>query len=72
MPKVNRCTAKELIKLIDHYGFVLERQKGSHVIYKKDDSLIVVPMHHGNIKIGLLVQIIKQLGLSTAQFNKEI
>jgi predicted RNA binding protein YcfA (HicA-like mRNA interferase family) len=35
MPIYPKLTAKEAEKLLFEYGFVLDRQKGSHRIYKK-------------------------------------
>ncbi|BAY79555.1 YcfA family protein (plasmid) [Nostoc linckia NIES-25] len=40
--------AKDFIKIIEKLGFYLDRQKGSHAIYKNiHGSRVVVPIHSG-------------------------
>ena len=55
LPKLN---SKEAEKLLFENGFILDRQKGSHRIYKKDDKRMVIPYHSGKI---LHPKIIKEL-----------
>jgi predicted RNA binding protein YcfA (HicA-like mRNA interferase family) len=51
-------------------GWEFKRSKGSHHIYKHPDSpdLIVVPVHRGDIKTGLLHSVINKMGLSREEF----
>ncbi|ARJ57150.1 type II toxin-antitoxin system HicA family toxin [Campylobacter cuniculorum] len=58
MPELPRITAKEAEKLLLQNGFLLERQKGSHRIYKKYSHRMVIPHHSGEI---LHPKIIKEL-----------
>ena len=55
LPKLN---SKEAEKLLFENGFILDRQKGSHRIYKKDSKRMVIPHHSGKI---LHPKIIKEL-----------
>lgn len=55
LPKLN---SKEAEKLLFENGFILDRQKGSHRIYKKDNKRMVIPYHSGKI---LHPKIIKEL-----------
>ena len=55
LPKLN---SKEAEKLLFENGFILDRQKGSHRIYKKDNKRMVIPHHGGKI---LHPKIIKEL-----------
>ena len=55
LPKLN---SKEAEKLLFENGFILDRQKGSHRIYKKDNKRMVIPHHSGKI---LHPKIIKEL-----------
>lgn len=55
LPKLN---SKEAEKLLFDNGFILDRQKGSHRIYKKDNKRMVIPHHSGKI---LHPKIIKEL-----------
>ncbi len=63
--------AKYIIEILTEYGFILDRQKGSHVIYKKDSKIVVVPYHGSNkeIKVGTVLSIIKQSGLDKDLFE---
>lgn len=58
MPEFPRMTAKEAERLLLQNGFLIDRQKGSHIIYKKDFYRMVIPHHSGEI---LHPKIIKQL-----------
>jgi predicted RNA binding protein YcfA (HicA-like mRNA interferase family) len=53
-------------------GFKPVRQRGSHVILKRDDGRVtVVPIHRGEeIGRGLLSKIIKDVGLTKEEFLK--
>ncbi|HEF8491341.1 TPA: type II toxin-antitoxin system HicA family toxin [Campylobacter jejuni] len=58
MPELPRMTAKEAERLLLQNGFLADRQKGSHRIYKKYSHRMVIPHHSGEI---LHPKIIKQL-----------
>lgn len=61
-------TAKEVIKVLERIGYVFHRQKGSHKVYFKDTSIVIIPFHSGQLKPGTLRQIIKSAGLSQKEF----
>ena len=50
---------KKVIKALELDGWVLVSQKGSHMKYKKDDKVCIVPNHKGDIPKGTLSQIVK-------------
>ena len=55
---------RELIKLLESEGYVFVRQSGSHAIYKKQGTkIIVVPIHSKDIPKGTLNGILKDAGL---------
>ncbi len=58
MPEYPRLTAKDAEKLLFQNGFILKRQKGSHKIYIKNGSRMVLPHHSGKM---LHPKIVKQL-----------
>jgi len=58
MPIYPKLTAKEAENLLFEYGFVLDRQKGSHRIYKKENQRMVIPHHVGEV---LHPKIVKEL-----------
>jgi predicted RNA binding protein YcfA (HicA-like mRNA interferase family) len=62
--------SKKVVRILEKIGFAKIRQKGSHLIMRHSDGrMIVVPVHVGeDIGPGLLMQIIKESGLSKEEF----
>jgi predicted RNA binding protein YcfA (HicA-like mRNA interferase family) len=62
--------AKDFIKVIEGLGFYLDRQKGSHAIYKNvQGSRVVVPIHAGkDLKQGTLMGMIQDIGIDKETF----
>ena len=58
MPKLPRITALEAEKILLNAGFTLMRSKGSHRIYFKGNTRVVIPFHGSRI---LHPKIIKQV-----------
>jgi predicted RNA binding protein YcfA (HicA-like mRNA interferase family) len=67
MARLPVLSGKELIKILEKYGFEQKRQRGSHVILRKNDKVTVVPLHK-NIDRGTLIEIIRQCGLKREEF----
>ena len=67
MPKLPRISGKECIKALERIGFYQARQRGSHVVMRKDASGCVVPVHK-ELKPGTLSGILKQAGVSVNEF----
>jgi len=65
--------ARKLIKILKENGFVLSRQKGSHMIWKNPKTNVIVPVPlHGKSKpipIGTLMVIIKQSKIPKEKFK---
>jgi predicted RNA binding protein YcfA (HicA-like mRNA interferase family) len=63
---------KKLIKILEARGFVIVRQKGSHVILKnlQTGKMVSVPLHGKNkpIYIGTFLVILKQAGIDPKEF----
>jgi predicted RNA binding protein YcfA (HicA-like mRNA interferase family) len=70
MPKMPAVKPREMIKFILALGFVLERQKGSHMIFTNINMTVVVPFHNKELKQKTLKHIIQQSGLSVEIFVK--
>lgn len=64
--------AKDVIKILVKIGFVVKRQRGSHVFLKHPDGrAIVIPIHPGEeMGRGLLSKIIKEAKLTRKEFLK--
>lgn len=62
--------AKEFIKVIEKLGFYLDRQKGSHAIYKDiHGQRVVIPLHSGkDLKPGTLMGMIQDIGIDKKTF----
>ena len=57
-------TGKELIRLLQQQGWVLDRIQGSHHILVREDKTLSVPVHgNSDLKKGTLNAIMKQGGL---------
>ncbi|MBN8590423.1 MAG: type II toxin-antitoxin system HicA family toxin [Anaerolineae bacterium] len=67
LPVVN---GKDCIRALQRAGFVIKRQKGSHVILKRTDPVarVVVPDHRDALKPGTLRQIIRDAGMTVEEF----
>ena len=75
MPKLPRVTAAKTIKALERLGFIKVRQKGSHIIMKKqlndsENTVIgcVVPFHKKTLAVGTLKNILSQAGVSVEEF----
>ncbi|MBI5036767.1 type II toxin-antitoxin system HicA family toxin [Candidatus Micrarchaeota archaeon] len=65
MTKLPVLSGPEPIRLALKRGFIIERQKGSHVILSKCDTLVVIPVHGQKpLKKGLTLKILKSIGVS--------
>ncbi len=65
-------TARVLIAALLRAGFIIVRQKGSHVFLKNlvTKRVTSVPLHAGDLPKGLVGAIIKQAGFTLKQFLK--
>ena len=73
MSKLPQISANEFIKILEKAGFIVTRQRGSHVFLKHNDGrTTVVPNHPGeNIDRGLLNKILKKdIQISREEFEK--
>ena len=61
----------KLRNALERIGFVFQRQKGSHMILRRDDpySRVVVP-DHKQLRVGTLRQILNEAGLSVEQLMR--
>ncbi|MCY7283944.1 MAG: type II toxin-antitoxin system HicA family toxin [Cyanobacteria bacterium CAN_BIN43] len=79
MPKLPRVKASEVIRALERLGFVQVRQKGSHVILKKQVRMkdgketqvseigCVVPLPRKAIAVGTLSNILNQANVSVEE-----
>lgn len=71
MAKLKRVSGEEAIKALEKHGFIKIRQKGSHVVLKKEtaEGVIgcVVPLHK-ELAIGTLRGILRQAQVTPDEF----
>jgi predicted RNA binding protein YcfA (HicA-like mRNA interferase family) len=71
MRRLRKVTGQEAIRALQRLGFEKVRQRGSHVILKKETSEgavgCVVPLHR-ELKIGTLHGILRQAKVTPGEF----
>jgi predicted RNA binding protein YcfA (HicA-like mRNA interferase family) len=67
MPELPRISGAEAVKVFDHLGFSVARQRGSHVVLRRADRGCVIPMHK-ELAVGTLRSAIRQAGISPDDF----
>ena len=68
-PSVPPVSRAEAVRRPQRLGFVVARQKGSHVVLKRDGAGCVVPLHD-ELKAGTLAGVLRQAGVSADEFLK--
>ena len=62
-------SGRDCIRALEKAGFVLARQKGSHMIMFQDDPAVTIPVpNRSELGRGLLRAIIREAGLSVEEF----
>ena len=71
MPKLPVLSGQEIVRLLEQAGFVQVRQRGSHVVMRRNNAGCVVPLHK-EVKAGTLAGILRQAGLTADELiNKQ-
>ena len=68
MSKIPALTPRKIIVVLEKAGFCFIRQKGSHRMYMKGKTMLVIPYHNKDLKKGTIIKIIKQTGLTLEEF----
>jgi len=75
MRELRKVSGEETIKVLQKLGFEVVRQRGSHVVLKKQTKEgevgCVVPFHR-ELKIGTLKGILKQAKVSSGEFANHL
>ena len=67
MPELPKVSGAQAIRIFERLGFRVVRQKGSHVVLRKENRGCVIPIHK-ELAIGTLKSAIKQAGITTEEF----
>lgn len=72
MSKLPSLTGKEIISILKRAGFIVVRQRGSHVFLKHvDGRTTVVPVHFGEtIGPGLFTKILRDIEMTREDLGK--
>lgn len=71
MPKLPHVSGAEVVRALERLGFVVVRQRGSHIIMRRGTTGCVVP-NHRELKTGTLAGVLKQAGINTDEFLETI
>ncbi len=71
MSKLPVVSGGETIKALYKNGFKVKRKRGSHVLLKKDNIRVTVPLHR-ELDRGTLRDIINQAGKAKEEFLKNV
>jgi len=64
------CSGSEAVKKFQRLGWIIARQKGSHVMLTKKDYLYTLSIpQHRELGPGILRKLIRQAGISIEEFN---
>lgn len=71
MPKLPRVSGRETVKRLLRLGFTEVRQRGSHIVLRKETATgpvgCVVPIH-SELAVGTLRGVLRQAGVSVEEF----
>lgn len=69
-PKLPAVKPRQLQRVLEKRGWVLDRVTGSHHIYKHEgmQANLSVPKHKKDMRIGTLNRILKDAGISRDEF----
>ena len=75
MPELPHLSGHDVIRVLERLGFVQVRQRGSHVVLKRQTpqggSGCVVPLHR-ELAVGTLRGILRQAGVTPDEFSRNL
>jgi predicted RNA binding protein YcfA (HicA-like mRNA interferase family) len=69
-PALADLPVRKVIQALESVGFAYVRTKGSHAVYCDREGRVAVIPQHGVVKRGTLASILRQAGLTPAEFLK--
>jgi predicted RNA binding protein YcfA (HicA-like mRNA interferase family) len=67
MPKFPVVSGATAVRTLERLGFVVVRQRGSHIVMRRGSSGCIVP-NHRELKIGTLAGLLKQAEVTPDDF----
>jgi predicted RNA binding protein YcfA (HicA-like mRNA interferase family) len=73
-PRLPAVSARQVIRVLRHGGWELDRVRGSHNVFRHPDhpTRVVVPLHGGDLRKGTLNAIINGSGLTREEFLRRL
>jgi len=75
MPKLRRVSGQEAIRALERLGFVQARQRGSHIVLKRQthegEVGCVIPLHR-ELAVGTLRGILRQARVTPEEFMENL
>jgi predicted RNA binding protein YcfA (HicA-like mRNA interferase family) len=71
MPNLPRVSGAQAVRALERLGFVVARQRGSHIVMRRGSVGCVVP-NHRELKTGTLAGVLKQAGVSVEEFTSAL
>jgi predicted RNA binding protein YcfA (HicA-like mRNA interferase family) len=65
--KLPRVSGAEVVRTLTSLGFVVARQRGSHIVMRRGATGCVVP-NHRELKTGTLIGVLNQAGVTPEKF----
>ena len=62
-------SGKQMVKVFTKIGFIVYRQRGSHIVISKGDNILVIS-NHKTVAKGTERALIKDAGLIVEEFNR--
>ena len=69
-PALADLRVRKVTQALESVGFSYVRTKGSHAVYRSQDERVAIIPQHGVVKRGTLASILRQAGLTPAEFLK--
>jgi len=67
MPSLPHLWGADVVRVLERMGFIVARQRGSHIVMRRGASGCVVP-NLREVKLGTLAGLLKQGGVSAEEF----
>jgi predicted RNA binding protein YcfA (HicA-like mRNA interferase family) len=71
MPKLPRISGHEIVRIFERLGFSVVRQRGSHVVLRRNERGCVIPLHT-EVAVGTLKNALRQAGVADEEFINAI
>ena len=69
-PLLSDLPVRKVTRALESAGFTYVRTKGNHAVYRNREGRVAVIPQHGVVKRGTLASILRQAGLTPAEFLK--